>query len=477
MALLACLATLLFFQSVPKNLRWPVRIISLGALLWLAYKTIRGVLFARWTKRKLLFTAILGAFYYGILTFVCHIFIKLMSAKDERIATRVVTQLADEQRHGINAMLDGTSFEQYDREIGWLPRPGKGLDGATISPQGLRSLKEYAIPTPDPDKRILCLGDSFTYGTCVTDTETYPYYAAELKPGTEWVNLGIAGACATQALLHYRKAGRNFGGKYVVIGFMTDDAKRTVNCFRPFLTQFNPFTKPFAKYVDGKFSIEPNPYQDISDFKKLLSNEKEEIERLLTLDYLTWSNQKLTRNPILRTVDYIYETMDVDRNIDGILGRTQVPKSTAKPKKSDEPIDPYGRKIWDPENKRWSKKPREGDPYGKAIWDPESPGFIAVTKVLDTFYSDVLADGRVPLIVIIPGPLDVENHVKNLPRVYTALTEHLQAKNYRFFDFLDPLVKAHAADLSIDTLYFQRHFKAPLNRELAAEIIKELQLP
>jgi hypothetical protein len=145
----------------------------------------------------------------------------------------------------------------FDRDIGWVPRPGHREGGTQISLQGLRSLREYVIPPPDPDNRVLCLGDSFTYGHSVSDTETYPCHAEHLRPGTEWINLGISGACLTQCLLQYRKNGRKFGGRHVVIGFMTDDAKRTVNCFRSFLTHWNPFTKPFAKYSNGTFSIEP----------------------------------------------------------------------------------------------------------------------------------------------------------------------------------------------------------------------------
>ena len=479
-ALLFCSGLLLFFQYVPPALRWPFRLVGLCIALWLILVTLKAVREVRLDAKKIIFSLILGALLYAALSLVCHVFIKLMSARDERISMRVVSALDEEQRKGIRVMLDGTSYEMYDRDIGWVPRPGRGSDGATVSKQGLRSLREYAIPPPDPEKRILCLGDSFTYGAVVKDTETYPYYAEQLRPGTEWVNLGISGACLTQCLLHYRMNGKKFGGKHVVIGFMTDDAKRTVNCFRPFLTPFNPFTKPFAKYSNGVFSIEPNPYQDISDFKRLLANEGPEIERLLKLDYLSWSNQASTRNPILRTTEYVVEAMHLDRNFTVMLGRAP-PKSSPKVEPSDDPhsqsIDPYGRSTWDPKTKRWTKKPVSGDPYGRAIWDPDSLGFIALTHVFDLLYNEIIADGRVPLIVIIPGPLDVENYTKQLPRLYESLTDHLKAKKYRYIDFLDPLVASHKGNLSTEALYFVRHFRAPINKELATEIIKALPVP
>ena len=477
---LLCLAGVLFFQRVPSFLRWPVRVVLIAALIWLFFLGVQALRSWKFSGRNLLFTLILGAFFYAALHLICHVFIRLMSSRDDRLAIRTITELGDIHKTGIQAMLDGTSYEMYDREIGWVPRPGSNSEGATISRQGLRALREYAIPAPDPAKRILCVGDSFTFGNIVGDTETYPYFAEQLRPHSEWVNLGISGACLTQFLMQYRKNGKKFGGKYVVVGFMTDDAKRTVNCFRPFLTPYNPFTKPFARYSDGKFSIEPNPYQDIADYRKLLANEGQEIQRLLRMDYLTWSHQAAARNPVLRTVGYVIEAMHLDRNIDMLLDR-QPPVPAAGPgpgrKSHDAPADPYGRMTWIASEKRWTKKVTGMDPYGQAIWNPESPGFIALTRVFDLLYEEIIADGRIPLIVVIPGPLDVENHIKQLPRVYSPLIGHLKAKGYHYFDFLDNLIRAHKEGLSDEALYVVRHFKGPINKELAAAIIEELHLP
>lgn len=118
-----------------------------------------------------------------------------------------------------------------------------------------------------------------------------------------------------------------------------------------------------------------------------------------------------------------------------------------------------------------------GDPYGRAIWNPDSPGFVALTRVFDLLFNEIIADGRVPLIVIIPGPLDVENYRKQRPRLYEALMDHFKTKQYRYLDFLDPLVAAHQGDLSYQALFHARHFLAPINKELAEATIKALPLP
>ncbi|OAI56737.1 hypothetical protein AYO49_00480 [Verrucomicrobiaceae bacterium SCGC AG-212-N21] len=448
----------------------------LSAVVWLVFLSVQTVRAWRFSAKNILFSAALISLFYAALHLICLVFVKLMSSRDDRLAMRVMTSLAEEHKMGIRAMLSGATYEMYDRDIGWVLRPGYSGDGVTISQQGLRSHREYAIPPLDPERRFLCLGDSFTFGNGVSDTETYPACAEQLRPGTEWVNLGISGSCLTQCLLHYRKNGRKFGGRHVVIGFMTDDGKRTVNSFRAFLTPYNPFTKPFAKYSNGKFSIEPNPYQDISDYQKLLANEGPEIERLVKIDYLTWSNQAASRNPVLRTAGYVVEAMHVERNIDVLLHRP-AKKVPVKATKTTTRVDPYSRLTWDESEKHWSFNAGGVDPYGQAIWNPDSPGFVALTRVFDLLYNEIITDGRVPLIVLIPGPFDVENYRRQYPRVYGSLVDHLKAKGYHCLDFLDPLVALHKDDLSMKTIFVARHFRPSINKELAARIIKELQVP
>jgi hypothetical protein len=301
----------------------------------------------------------------------------------------------------------------------------------------------------------LCVGDSFTFGHEVDDHETYPHHGEQLKPGTEWINLGINGSGLTQALLHYRKTGRKFDGKFVVIGFMTNNSKRTVNCFRPFVSANDgatPFAQPYAKFVDGEFSIEPNPYQDASAYEKLLANEKEELAKLRELDYLTWSNQHDSPNPVVRTLRYAWEAREVHHNLDMLLG-LPVHRHAMGRLRSDD------------------------DPYGQSIWHPRSRGFQAITRVFDLFYHEVIADGRVPLIVILPAATDVEDRMHGLPPNHETLLQHLASKNYRHFDFLDSLAaRRKGAAFSPEAIYVDTHFRSEVNRELAEEIIKAFSL-
>ena len=89
-AVLFCLGAVLFFQHVPKALRWPVRVGCLFAVIWLILITIQTVRRTAWTGKKLLFSLILGSFCYGLPFLCCHVFIRLMSARDDRISTRII---------------------------------------------------------------------------------------------------------------------------------------------------------------------------------------------------------------------------------------------------------------------------------------------------------------------------------------------------------------------------------------------------
>ena len=429
-----------------------MRLLFVASCAWLVFRAVQAGMRLRFDARKTVFALVTAGMFYAALSLVCHVFIRLMSTRDDRLTTRSFTELSGPCRTGIRDMLAGTSINLYDKDVGWVPRPGFREEGCTISPQGLRGTREYPDPAPDAAKRVLCMGDSFTFGFAVKDEETYPYHAEQMRPGTEWLNLGISRTRLAQSLLHYRKTGRELGGKYVVIGFMTNDAPRTVNCFRPFVSPDDaghPFTKPYARFGGSRFSIEPNPYQEIGAFHRLLANEQAEIAKLRGMDYLTWSNQQAETNPILRTMSYVQESLSLDRNIDLMLNR--------KPAKGSPP-----------------RQQAATDPYGRGIWDPAGAGFKAVIRVMDRYHDEVVADGREPLIVIIPGPLDLDDYKRSLPRKYAPLLEHLKSKGWRHLDFLDPLVEKHKSDLSHGAIFTRLHYVGPVNRLLAGEIVRAL---
>ena len=104
-------------------------------------------------------------------------------------------------------------FMQPDRELFWAPSPGfqdqfRGKE-ITINALGLRG-HEIAIPKPTTKKRILCFGDSITFGYGVSDRESYPYLLGELLSprGAEVVNAGVTGYSSHQVLRLARRLAR-----------------------------------------------------------------------------------------------------------------------------------------------------------------------------------------------------------------------------------------------------------------------------
>jgi hypothetical protein len=118
----------------------------------------------------------------------------------------------------------------------------------------------------------------------------------------------------------------------------------------------------------------------------------------------------------------------------------------------------------------------EGDPYGRAIWHPDSPAFKANAAVFDLFCREVIADGRIPLIVILPSEMDVRHRAEGVESAYGALRAHLQAKGHRHFDFLDTLERRYGKKLGNEKFYIGTHFNGATNRLVAEEIIRELGL-
>lgn len=445
---------LLTFLELPNALRWPCRVLWLASLAWLVVVMVRGLLAVRLTMKKALFLAVLGGFYWLVIALSCHVFVKLMSARDDRLTFRGITRLAPGCREGIQGLLDHNKSNQFDKEIGWVPRPGAKTAEYTVNAQGVRATREYALEVQDAGRRILCLGDSFTFGTAVGDAESYPAHGEALRPGTEWINLGIPGTCLVQWFRRYERDAPRFGGRHVVVGFMTNDALRTVNAFRPFVNEDSgsPYTKPFAKYVAGKFSIEPNAYDSLDDYRFLLANEAAELRRLQKLDYLTWSGLGSESGAIARTLQYVWESRGADRNLAALLNN-----------------HPHASQLID------SLLPV--DPYGRSLWQPESPGFKAITAMFEHFHQRILTDGRKPLFLIIPGPLDVENFSERRPCQYSELLSHLKTKGLPVLDFLPVLIAKHKSDLSSKAIFSRNHYNSTVNRELAAEIASALKLP
>ena len=123
----------------------------------------------------------------------------------------------------------------FDTELGWTHRGGyRSADGLfSTGALGARGPAEYGPTPPEGVLRIACFGDSYTWCDVVTDEDAWTRRIENRRPGTEVMNFGVSGYGTDQALLRYRRDGRELGAQVVLLGILMDNVGRNVNRYRP----------------------------------------------------------------------------------------------------------------------------------------------------------------------------------------------------------------------------------------------------
>jgi hypothetical protein len=133
-------------------------------------------------------------------------------------------------------------YIRHDPELGWSLQPGAivsvpGLNAPLhVDAKGLRSPHDHddaAAGRP----RVVCSGDSYTFGEGVSDAETWCAQLETLEPRIAALNLGVPGYGADQAYLRYVRDGKNLGERVHVFAFIDDDFRRMgIRHIKPYLT-------------------------------------------------------------------------------------------------------------------------------------------------------------------------------------------------------------------------------------------------
>lgn len=108
-----------------------------------------------------------------------------------------------------------------DPLLGYEPRPGYAADGVSFDDQGFRRTGE--APVKDA---VLAVGDSYTYGDEVTDSETWPAHLQRLM-GRRVFNAGVSGYGIDQSVLRAEKLASGRSLSTIVVSFIADDVQRT----------------------------------------------------------------------------------------------------------------------------------------------------------------------------------------------------------------------------------------------------------
>lgn len=141
-------------------------------------------------------------------------------------------------------------IDVFDPVLGWSQK--KGLKNAefmaktvNFSAAGTRGTTEYTQKKPADKFRILIVGDSFTFGDQVSDSETYAAYLENILPNTEVLNFGVHGYGLDQMLLMLQRQAPIYQPDLVIFGYIYDDLHRTILSFRE-------YQKPRFKIKSGQ---------------------------------------------------------------------------------------------------------------------------------------------------------------------------------------------------------------------------------
>jgi len=122
---------------------------------------------------------------------------------------------------------------RYDRDIGWVGRPNADIpdmygpgEYVRTNSLGFRNEAETAVNVPEGRVRIICSGDSFTYGQGVANDDTWCHRLTELDGRIETVNMGQPGYGVDQMFLWYSRDGVPLGHSIHIFGFVNGDLDR-----------------------------------------------------------------------------------------------------------------------------------------------------------------------------------------------------------------------------------------------------------
>ncbi|MEO7996058.1 MAG: hypothetical protein ABI852_01370 [Gemmatimonadaceae bacterium] len=142
---------------------------------------------------------------------------------------------------------------QYDSLLGWVGLPN--LHNAnnygpnlvlTTNAEGMRIHSGDNATLAPGERRVICSGDSFTFGSGVADNETFCSYFEKQFPGVRSLNMSQRGYGIDQAYLWYRRDAVRYPHQVHLFAFIWNDFERMA------LTEFFGYAKPILKLESGK---------------------------------------------------------------------------------------------------------------------------------------------------------------------------------------------------------------------------------
>jgi len=146
---------------------------------------------------------------------------------------------------------------QYDAELGWVSVPNTSIPNMYGRDVGLRIDSQGFRETPNPSSparlRVVCSGDSFTFGEGVADDRTWCARLAAMDSGLATVNMGQTGYGVDQAYLWYKRDGRQLEHEIHLFTYITNDFRRMQ------LSSFSGYAKPVLAIQNDSLLLKNTP--------------------------------------------------------------------------------------------------------------------------------------------------------------------------------------------------------------------------
>ncbi|HQO58192.1 MAG TPA: SGNH/GDSL hydrolase family protein [Candidatus Omnitrophota bacterium] len=339
------------------------------------------------------------------------------------------------QRKVIKAMLRGElQYFKISPTLGWSVQPNGKTEMYQANGQGIRSSRDVPFSlVPGPGRvRVCTFGDSFIHGDEVYNYETWQEIMTRGPSTLEVLNFGVPGYGLDQAFLRYQEEGAGFQPDFVVIGFTLDDMPRHVNTFRPFWTPSSqiPLSKPRFALRNGTLVLIPNLLRTPEDYVRLLKTPQSVLAALGEQDYYYRHAHCRDSRPSFFCVRLADLTLRLILN--------------AKLKSMDASL--------------------------ASFWGADSE-FSAITQeILKTFQREVLAQGAVPVVVIIPSRHDLRVFEEEHVHIYQPLHIFLRDNQLAYIDLMSHFV-AKIPPGEIDTLYASQGHLSARGQKLVSEIV------
>jgi hypothetical protein len=151
-------------------------------------------------------------------------------------------------------------YAHYDPDLGWASLPNVAIPdmygpGVALHTNGLgfRGRTEPSLAPPADKVRVVCSGDSFTFGYGVGDEQAWCALLGRLDPRLETINMGQGGYGVDQAFLWYRRDGARFAPALHLFAFIDGDFERMQHA------RFLDYGKPTLALRNGALAVEHVP--------------------------------------------------------------------------------------------------------------------------------------------------------------------------------------------------------------------------